>query len=69
LFFPGSRYDEQALEWLRMRGSTVVAVGSPVPGAAFTVRYRHDDDPDVRLLTETLVAEMVAAVWRSSSVQ
>lgn len=66
LFFPGSRYDEQALEWLRMRGSTVVAVGAPVPGAAFTVRYRHDDDPDVRLLTETLVAELVAAAWWSS---
>ena len=26
-----------------------------------TVRYPHDDDDDVRLLTETLVAELVAA--------
>jgi glutamine---fructose-6-phosphate transaminase (isomerizing) len=63
LLFPGSRYDAQALEWLRERRSTVVAVGADVPGAAATVRYPGDDDPDVALLTEVLVAELVAARW------
>ncbi|MEU6412900.1 hypothetical protein [Microbispora sp. NPDC046933] len=33
-------------------------------GNGFPVRYRHDDDPDVVLLTETLVPELVAAtLW------
>jgi fructoselysine-6-P-deglycase FrlB-like protein len=63
LMFPGSRYDDQALEWLHQRGSTVVSVGGEVPGAAQAIRYRHDDDSRVRLLTETLVAELVAADW------
>jgi fructoselysine-6-P-deglycase FrlB-like protein len=63
LFLPGSRYDEQALDWLRERGSTVVAVGGEVPGAALAVRFRHDDDSGVRLMTETLVAELIAADW------
>ena len=63
LFFPGSRYDAEALRWLASRGSTVVAVGADVAGAAGTVRFRHDDDLGVRLLTETLIAELVAAAW------
>ena len=64
VFLPGSRYDEQALDWLRQRGSTVVAVGGEVPGAALAVRFRHDDLPGVRLMTETLVSELVAAsLW------
>lgn len=63
LFFPGSRYDAEALRWLASRGSTVVAVGAHVAGAAGTVRFRHDDDLRVRLLTETLIAELVAAAW------
>ncbi|MFI7616952.1 SIS domain-containing protein [Nonomuraea terrae] len=63
LLFPGSRYDDQALDWVRERGSTVVAVGAAVKDAAAVIRYAHDDDPDVALLTETLVAELVAATW------
>ncbi|GAA3150235.1 SIS domain-containing protein [Nonomuraea roseoviolacea] len=63
LMFPGSRYDEQAMDWVRQRGSTVLAVGGDVPGAAASIRYLHDDDPEVALLTETLVAELVAAHW------
>ena len=36
-----------------------------MPGAAMTVRYPHDDVDDVRLHTETLVVELVAAAaWR-----
>ena len=63
LLFPGSRYDGPALEWLRSRGSTIVAVGGEAPGAAQVIRFRHDHDFRVRLLTETLIAELVAAEW------
>ncbi|MEV4563155.1 SIS domain-containing protein [Nonomuraea sp. NPDC049419] len=66
LLFPGSRYDEQAMDWVRERGSTVVTVGGEVKDAATAIRYVHDDDPDVALLTETLVAELVAAYWWSA---
>ena len=63
LMFPGSRYDDQALDWIRQRGATLVAVGADVPDAALSIRYRGDDDPMVRLFTETLIAELVAAAW------
>ncbi|MFI7695904.1 SIS domain-containing protein [Nonomuraea sp. NPDC049655] len=63
LLFPGSRYDEQAMDWVRERGSTVLSVGGEVKDAAAAIRYAHDDDPGVALLTETLVAELVAAYW------
>ncbi|MER6575972.1 SIS domain-containing protein [Nonomuraea sp. NPDC001023] len=63
LLFPGSRYDEQAMDWVRERGSTVISVGGEVKDAAAAIRYAHDDDPGVALLTETLVAELVAAYW------
>ncbi|GAA1271233.1 sigma factor regulator FecR [Planotetraspora silvatica] len=67
IMFPGSRYDEQAMEWIRERGSTVLTVGGDLEGQAASVRYLHDDDPDVALLTEPLVAELVAAAyWRSA---
>jgi fructoselysine-6-P-deglycase FrlB-like protein len=66
LLFPGSRYDAQAMDWIRQRGSTVISVGAEVEGAAAAIRYRHDGDLDARLLTETLVAELVAAHWWSS---
>lgn len=64
LLFAGSRSDAELMRWVAQRGSTVVAVGADVPGAAASVRYRGDDDPDVALLTEVLIAELVAAdVW------
>ncbi|MCD0449617.1 SIS domain-containing protein [Actinocorallia sp. API 0066] len=63
LLFPGSRYDAQAMEWVVRRGSTVLAVGGEVEGARASVRYPGDSDPDVALLTETLVAELVASSW------
>jgi glucosamine--fructose-6-phosphate aminotransferase (isomerizing) len=64
LLLTGSRWEDEVLSWVRERGSTLVAVGGEVPGAGLTVRYPHEDDDDVRLLTETLVAELVAAdVW------
>ncbi|MGW0477742.1 SIS domain-containing protein [Nonomuraea sp. NPDC003214] len=63
LLYPGSRYDEQAMDWIRQRGSTVISVGADVKDTAAVIRYAHDTDPDVALLTETLVAELVAAYW------
>ncbi|GAA0964111.1 SIS domain-containing protein [Acrocarpospora macrocephala] len=69
LFFPGSRYDDQAMEWIRQRESTVLTVGGELPGQKASIRYRHDDDPDVALLTETLIAELIAAsFWQRSPV-
>ncbi|MFC4592197.1 SIS domain-containing protein [Sphaerisporangium corydalis] len=62
ILFPGSRYDEQAMDWVRRRGSAVLAVGGEIEGAR-PVRYAGDDDPEVALLTETLVAELVAGTW------
>jgi fructoselysine-6-P-deglycase FrlB-like protein len=61
LLFVGSRFDAAIMEWMRERRATVVAVGGNVEGAALTVRYRHDDDPAVALLSEVLVAELLAA--------
>jgi glutamine---fructose-6-phosphate transaminase (isomerizing) len=63
LFLAGSAWDDQALGWLRERGSTVVSVGAALEGARSSVRYRGDDDPEVALHAETLVAELVAAEW------
>ena len=63
LLFAGSRWDGNALEWLAKRGSTVVAVGSDLPGARVAVRYAGDDDPEIAALTEVLVPELVAATW------
>ncbi|SEG55568.1 Fructoselysine-6-P-deglycase FrlB with duplicated sugar isomerase (SIS) domain [Nonomuraea solani] len=63
LLFPGSHYDGQAMDWVRERGSTVITVGAEVKDATAAIRYPGDDDPDVALLTETLVAELVAAYW------
>jgi glutamine---fructose-6-phosphate transaminase (isomerizing) len=67
LLLPGSRWDAQALDWLRERRSRILAVGADVPDAEYSIRYRHDDDADVRLLTETLVAELVAASWANAT--
>ncbi len=61
LLFAGSRWEDELLRWTTERGTTVVAVGGQVPGAAATVRYPGDDVDDVRLVTETLVPELLAA--------
>lgn len=66
LVFAGSPWEDQMAEWTTLRKTTVVGVGGVVPGAGFTVRYPGDDDEDVRLLTEVLVPELVAArAWQS----
>jgi hypothetical protein len=63
LLLPGSRSDAELLTWTSSRGCTVVAVGADVEEAALSLRYRHDHEDDVRLLTETLVAELLAQRW------
>jgi hypothetical protein len=68
LLLAGSRWEPALMDWCAQRGSTVVAAGGDVPGAAFTLRYLHDDVDDVRLLSETLIAELVAArAWGLAS--
>ena len=63
LVFAGSRWDGNALDWLRQRGSTVVSVGAMFREATAAVRYQGDDDPEIAALTEVLVPELVAASW------
>jgi fructoselysine-6-P-deglycase FrlB-like protein len=64
VLFGGSRWEPELLTWVRERGSTLMAVGADVPAAAQTIRYRHDDDDDARLLAEVLVAELLASrLW------
>jgi fructoselysine-6-P-deglycase FrlB-like protein len=64
LLLPGSPFEAELLRWTDERGSTVVVAGpSPRPvgdGVALELRYQHDTDDDVRLLTEVLVVELVA---------
>lgn len=63
LLFTGSRFDADALKWMTDRHSHVVTVGAEPDGVAASVRYPGDDDPVVALLTEVLVAELLAAHW------
>jgi glucosamine--fructose-6-phosphate aminotransferase (isomerizing) len=67
LLFTGSRFDADALRWMSDRGSHVVTVGAEPHEASAAVRYPGDDDPIVALLTEVLVAELLAAHWWQSS--
>ena len=67
IVFPGSRWDVGAVEWLRKRGSTFVAVGGEIAGAARAIRYAGDDDPDVARSAEVLVPELLAAAWWQAS--
>ncbi|WP_017604486.1 hypothetical protein [Nocardiopsis alkaliphila] len=72
LLFAGSSYDQRFAEHLGQLRGTFVAVGATpgrerVPGAALTLRYPGDGDPDVSLLTEPLAAELLAAHWWSIS--
>ena len=63
-----ARWESELLDWTRQRGSTVVAVGGDVPDATETLRYAHDDVDDVRLLSETLVGELISAhAWLESA--
>ncbi len=64
LIFGGSRFDVDAVQWMRERRSHFVAVGCHLPGAMAEVRYVGEDDPVIALLTEVSIAEIVAAdLW------
>ncbi len=65
LLFSGSRFDNEAGRWMAERHSHLVTVGGPplVPDNGAGVRYPGDDDPVVALLTEVLVAELLAVHW------
>ncbi|GAA2565967.1 SIS domain-containing protein [Mycolicibacterium diernhoferi] len=68
LVFAGSAWEAQMAEWTGPRGTTVVGVGGEVPTATATLRYPGDDADDVRLLTETLIPELVAARdWQAAA--
>ncbi len=67
IVYAGSRRDGDAAGWLQQRGSTSVAVGGAFPGARLQVRYAGDDDARVALLTEPLIAELVAYEWWHAS--
>ncbi|KAA1420730.1 SIS domain-containing protein [Mumia zhuanghuii] len=68
VLFGGSRWLDGVREWTDPRGTTIVSVGEDLPTATTTVRYRGDEDDDVRLLSETLVMELVAARrWQAQS--
>ncbi len=60
LLFTGSRYDAGVMEWARQRASTIIAIGTPLEGAAQVVAV----SPAVAFLVETMVAELTAAaLW------
>jgi glucosamine 6-phosphate synthetase-like amidotransferase/phosphosugar isomerase protein len=68
LVFAGSQWEPQLAEWTTTRGSTVVGVGGEVLGAQYNLRYPGDSDDTVRLLTEVLVPELIAArAWQAAS--
>jgi fructoselysine-6-P-deglycase FrlB-like protein len=67
LVFAGSPWEAQLAEWTTARDSTVVGVGGSVPGTRYELRYPGDSDDDVRLLTEVLVPELLAAgAWQAA---
>ncbi|GAA3976355.1 SIS domain-containing protein [Thermobifida alba] len=63
LLFTGSRFDGRFAEHLAALRGVFVAVGGEVPGAAVSLRYPGENDPDVRLLVDPLVAELLALHW------
>ena len=66
LVFAGSEWEAQLAEWTIARGSTVVGVGGNVEGAQYNLRYPGDADDTVRLMTEVLVPELIAArAWQA----
>ncbi|MDA8369832.1 MAG: SIS domain-containing protein [Nocardiopsaceae bacterium] len=63
VLFAGSHYDERVAEHLLQLHGAFVAVGGDVEGSAMNLRYLGDTDPDVRLLTEPVIGELLAAHW------
>lgn len=66
LLLTGSPWQAQALQWCVQRGSTVVALGNDLDEAAMSIRHWGDDVPEVKLLSEVLVASLIADMaWRT----
>ena len=64
LLLPGSRYEAEVLAWAAERGFPVVVAGGSLPGSALEIDLPGANDPFVRRLIETLVAELIAAeLW------
>ena len=64
LLLPGSRHEAEVMEWSAKRGFPVVVAGGSVPGSALDIDLPGADDPFVRPLIETHVAELLAAeLW------
>ncbi|MGV8969210.1 MAG: SIS domain-containing protein [Microbacteriaceae bacterium] len=63
LLFAGSEWDDQAVQWMTERGSTLVAVGRDMDYALHSIRYPGDQDRMTAALSELLVAELVAWDW------
>lgn len=62
VIFTGSRWDAQAVDWLRRRGSRVISVGEPLDLPAET-HVPVSGSPIARLLAEPLLAELLALRW------
>jgi D-arabinose 5-phosphate isomerase GutQ len=67
LLFAGGAHEAAARTWMAARGTDVVSVGAGAAGDAANVGFPGDDDPIVALLTEVLVAELVAERWWSAT--
>lgn len=66
MLFVGSPWEPKLMKWCKERGSRVIAVGGEIDGADFTIRYPGDDLPDVPLLVESFLAELIASeIWLS----
>ena len=64
LLLTGSASDDEAVTWLRRRGSTVVTVGSKHEHVARGLDHVHSSDPLVAVHVDTLAAELVAGrIW------
>jgi len=68
IVYAGSRWAAEAARWMQDRRTTTVAVGGSFPGARDEIRYDGEDDDRVALLTEPLVAELLAAEWWQAGV-
>jgi glutamine---fructose-6-phosphate transaminase (isomerizing) len=64
LLLPGSAYEPELMRWAVQRGFPVVVAGGSRPGSALDIDLPGADDPAVRPLVETHVAELLAAaLW------
>ena len=64
LLLPGSEYEAEVMDWARERNFPVVVAGGSLPGSALDIDLPGGDDPGIRPLIETHVAELLAAaLW------